>query len=998
MMRKKVTIRKIFLTLFILTAQFGSPLFAVDAKDASKVDVNAFSGQDLIFSGKEAATYNLNAGGNILVFSGDFQLSISDSQFNSDQAVIWLERTQTVNEDRTTYIRAYLQGNVSEKKAGIAASDLINRGVTTQGQEMVLWFASTGSVFIEAGKKQTADPRGLELYSKAYTVLNAVGIVPNSAETQPQSLDIQAGKSSSTSTSGDPVTEKNDSATGKTDDKNPSYTYPVTISSIGSAAYDVHIDFNSVTPTVTVIGRFYLSQQQDEDDRLLELQADSAVIFLLSEQSQETQEKDLNALLAGGEVRSVYLFGDVVMTEGQRTIRADEIYYDFQGKKALANNVEMRTFYEKGNIPIYLRATKLRQLAENQFTAEEVTLTTSEFHTPQVSFNASEIKLIDTASNDGQEGTSSSSKFDAQMRDVRFKYYNNTLLYLPLVRGSMLRPDVPLKSVHVGNDNTYGTYVETRWYLARILGLSEPPGTDSTLLLDYYDERGTGGGIATSYQTEEYFGHILGYIISDSGEDTLGRQRKDLEPPRELRGRFSWQHRQFLPYDWQFTTEASYLSDENFLESFYRTEYGLEKDQETLIYLKRIQENRAFTILSKVRINNFLTQLEELPSSELHWTGESFLDDKLTFYSDSQISRLRQRYSSSGTVAGSEEYYSFLTTRNEVDLPFSVGRTRVVPFAAINSAYEDGMGFYRKLDGEIASAEDAVWLGETGVRVTPQPFWKVNPGVKSEIFDLDQMRHVVRPYVTAAGYTQNNSVFEQRDMVNAGVAQQLQTKRGPQGNRRTVDWMRLDTSITFVNDSDPALAGAERFIWNKPYIPVINELSSTVPQQDRRGSSNMGVRTNSVTADYIWHVTDSTAVLSDMNYDLQNGIIQQFNLGFSRMRWPNLSYYLGSRYLKRIDNGYGQKGSNALTFALTYLLDPRYTLVYATQFDLDYESAVRNDITLIRQYHRLFWAITYSTDESLDRQSVAISLWPQGVPDLAIGSNRYMSLGGSAGF
>jgi len=34
----------------------------------------------------------------------------------------------------------------------------------------------------------------------------------------------------------------------------------------------------------------------------------------------------------------------------------------------------------------------------------------------------------------------------------------------------------------------------------------------------------------------------------------------------------------------------------------------------------------------------------------------------------------------------------------------------------------------------------------------------------------------------------------------------------------------------------------------------------------------------------------------------------------------------------------------------------------------------------------------------MDRQSVVFSLWPQGVPDLAIGPSRYMGLGGSAGF
>ncbi|MFX1491682.1 MAG: hypothetical protein ACFFBU_05430, partial [Promethearchaeota archaeon] len=70
----------------------------------------------------------------------------------------------------------------------------------------------------------------------------------------------------------------------------------------------------------------------------------------------------------------------------------------------------------------------------------------------------------------------------------------------------MVRPDVPLKDIHVGNDDILGTYVETSWYTSRLLGLGEPAGTDSTLFLDYYNDRGPGGGIETEYYREDYFG------------------------------------------------------------------------------------------------------------------------------------------------------------------------------------------------------------------------------------------------------------------------------------------------------------------------------------------------------------------------------------------------------------------------------------------------------------------------------------------------------------
>ena len=210
--------------------------------------------------------------------------------------------------------------------------------------------------------------------------------------------------------------------------------------------------------------------------------------------------------------------------------------------------------------------------------------------------------------------------------------------------------------------------------------------------------------------------------------------------------------------------------------------------------------------------------------------------------------------------------------------------------------------------------------------------------------------------------------------------------------------MRLDMDVTWVNNSDDDTAGADKFIWNKPLIPSINTFSSTIPLQDRRSSQIFGPRRNYIGADYIWRLSDTTAVLSDMNYDMQSGVVQQFNVGLSHLRWPNLQYYIGSRYLKRLDNGFGEKGSNAVTFAVTYELDPRYTVVFSHQVDFDYGETIRSDITLIRRYHRLYWGLTFSSDDSLDRQSVTLSLWPQGISAMALGEGKYGGLGGSAGY
>ena len=779
------------------------------------------------------------------------------------------------------------------------------------------------------------------------------------------------------------------------DEKKPGLMYPVNIRPAGEAALSMEAGKTAdAEDVVTVIGRFYIWQKQEEGG-LLEFQADNAVVWYAEGPVPRAPETDLMGAIREN-LKAIYLSGDVVMTSGQRTVRADQIYYDFEQNKALIVNAEMRSFDVKRGIPIYVRAAKLKQLAENKFAGEDITLTSSEFYLPQVSFNASSVIITDTTSADERTGKLSDGSFDAQMSDVRFKVEDRTIFYWPFIRSNLQRPDVPIKSVRVGHDNVWGTSFETRWHLSRLLGLWETEGTDSTLALDYYSERGVGGGAEFDYAREDYFGSLLGYVIDDHGEDRLGRHdsRRDLEPPRELRGRFRWQHRHFLPHNWQLTSEVSYVSDENFIEGFYRNEYNVGKEQETLVHLKRIEDNWGLAFLGKGRINNFWDKLEELPSAEFHWTGESLFDDKLTFYSDSQVSRFRQRLASGSTSTVSEEFFTFMSERAELDMPMMWGPAKVVPFVAGTVGYEDGSGFYTDIDGSAGGREDSIWIGEAGARIFPFPMWKVYPEVESRLWDLNGLRHIIEPRVTAVGYTESDSVAEQRDILNVGISQRLQTKRGPADNRRTADWMRLDMDVTWLNNSGDNSAGADRFIWNNPFVPLVNRFSTLVPPQDRRSSGIFGPRRNYFSADYIWRVSDTTAVLSDMNYDIQSGVVQQFNVGFSRLRWPNLSYYIGSRYLKRIDNGLGEEGSNAFTFAANYVLDPRYSVVFSQQYDFDYGANIRSELTLVRRYHRLCYGITFRVDESMDRKSIVFSVWPEGLQELGIGQKRYMDQSG----
>ncbi len=784
--------------------------------------------------------------------------------------------------------------------------------------------------------------------------------------------------------------------------KEPKFAYPVNISPAGEV--EPKIESDEVSNIATIIGRFYLWQKQDEDGGLMELQADNAVVFRSGKAGEQTDSKEA---LDMGPVRGIYVSGNVVMTEGARTIRAEELYYDFENKRALIINAEMRNFDTKRGIPVYVRAKRLRQVSENKFAAENITLTSSEFYQPQISSTVSKIIITDLTNVTDDEGQVGDDKYDARMHDVRLKVGKKTIFYWPFMRSNLERPDIPIKTLRVGHDSRWGTSVESRWHLSRLLGLKEPEGVESTLALDHFGKRGTGVGAQIEYGNEEYYGNMLGYVINDRGDDRLGSHtsRQNLEPDDKLRGRFSWVHRHFLPYNWQFTGGIGYASDENFIEGYYRGEYNIGAGQETYVHLKRIEDNWGLSLLAKGRINDFADVLEEMPSAEFHLTGQSLADGKFTLYSDTQVSRLQQKIGDDHSTLISQEQFTFISHRTEVDMPIFADPFKIVPYVAGTFGYDDRSGFTRTLvDGSNSGAfgEEQVWLGELGIRIFCRPLWKVYPNVKSRLWDLNQLRHIIEPSLTAAVYAESNKAVRQRDTINFGIFQRLQTKRGPAGEQRTVDWMRFDTDITFVDDpADAEDSGPDQFIWAKPIVPMRvfsapeifgGDLISGLPRFEM-----FGPKRNYISTDYVWRVSDTSAILSDMNYDMQSGVIQQFNIGVSRLLWPNMSYYVGSRYLRRV-NILDEKGSNMVNFALTYVLDPRYTVVLSQEWDFDYGQTVRSDITLIRKYHRLHCAFTYSADESLDRQAIVFSIWPEGIKELAIGKRNYVGIGGSAGY
>ena len=957
-------------------ARPSSPSSHTDARTTGQ----RWLGRDLHLVAGEILSHETDTDGQLLICQGGSSVTMDGQQWSSDAVVLWIrtENPAKPTGPTTRYnVQVFLKGKVSHKTTGDAQGLRIKEVTIEKGKAVVLKTSINGEVFVTAHAKRTGSPYGQPLYAEAVAGFGKAGVdVPASPEPSASSAATTAGRK--------------ERAGGQT----PTY-YTVSVSSLSETPPTFELSRVGDTEIITWMGRVYVSWQEQVEGasptESIELQADTFVAWRRIVDAGQPSAGQAPTQFEG--VSEVYVAGDVLLREGQRTIRATELYYDLQNKRGLARNAVLRTFDPTRAVPVYVRAKELRQLGESRYEADDISVTTSEFWTPQLAAKASKVRVIDTIKDADSDEQASDSNFTAHMKDVRVKYYDATLLWLPSMRSNLLNPEVPLKSVRVGHDSTFGTSIETQWFLGRVLGLREPAGTYSTLFLDYYDKRGPGGGLGVEYERENYFGRVLGYAIYDQGEDRLGRTRKNIDVPQELRGRFSFQHRQYLPDDWQLTAEANYLSDKNFLEQFYRQEFYASKEPETLLHVKRIEDNRALAFLSKVNVNDFQAEVEELPSAEYHWTGQSFFDDRFVFFSDSQASRLRYRFGED--LSGEpDDFFQFAQTRNEIDMPLRLDGSKVVPFVAGTFAYDDAAGFRKDFDEPLSgTGEDAVWIGEAGVRASTQPFWRLYPDVKSELWDIHGLRHTIQPSLATVAYVASDDVAGQRDALDLGISQKWQTKRGPVGHRQAVDWLTMDVDFVWVSNSGEETAGPDRFLWNQPSIPLVNRTGNRIPPFDRRTSDSFGPQRNYASTAMTWRVSETTSVLGDLYVDMQSWTAEQADLGFSRLCWPNLSYYVGSRYLRDVDNGLGQHGSNAVTFALTYLLDPRYTLVLSEQYDFDYGANIRSDLTLIRKYHRVNFAVTLSVDDSLDEQRIVFSLWPEGMPELAIGLRRYMGLG-----
>ena len=750
-------------------------------------------------------------------------------------------------------------------------------------------------------------------------------------------------------------------------------------------------------------GNVYLSQGNPESDLYLELRAQSAVVFS-ARKAPGTPDPNVPwapkvrgiEMPGGGEmvVTGVYLEGDVVISRGERSLRGPEAFYDFLHHRAIVPQPVFRTVQEARNIPVFVRADEARMLSERELAFTHAKVSTSDFYTPSYHIGAGRAYFKNTTPYDETGMRLGENSWLTEMEDATFNVRGLPVAYWPQSRSNVTEGHSPLRRATIGRHGQMGFGGETQWHLFRLLGLLEPEGFEATLDLNWYD-RGPFAALDLAYDRETYHGYwrLDGMVDRDENDD-FGEERENLAAP-EQRGRVLARHKQYLPNDWEVQFELSYFCDENYLEAFFPGEYHAGKEQETLLYAKKQRDNWAFTTLLQYRLDRFVAQAESMPEFGFHLIGESLLGDRLTFFSESRAGLKRFRlpngfwkdaadfYGMPGNVFDLDEStrcFARLDTRNEVNLPLHFGPVNVVPFAMGRATYwGDTHGYYgaeEALRDAAPDVADSRLYGQIGVRANTH-FWRVNPDVQSRLWDLNGLKHVITPEIVAflgGGTAQPEELYlypmdpdverHLRDQsgVAFGVTQRLQTKRGEGENRRIVEWMRLATSLGVYDNGADTLPADGRFFFSRPEYSL--------------GRNHFNV-------DYTWNLSDATTFLADGNFDLNTGRVRRWNLGLAVSRDPRLRYFAGVRSIMDLDSVIGTVGA-------TYKINEKYTLSAFQQFDMDYDGheSMASSITLMRKFPRWYVGATFVMDHRTDDIGIYLTLWPEGVPEVRIGSGR----------
>jgi hypothetical protein len=769
---------------------------------------------------------------------------------------------------------------------------------------------------------------------------------------------------------------------------------------------------------------------------LLDMEADQLVIWSRGGNPQQLFTSSVQTGDGTGATYEFYLKGNVEIRRKNirdtQTLRADEVYYDVNRKVAIALSatLEMRINPLPGKAPlttdpIIIQTDELQQTSETQFHVLRSDIFSSKLPSDpglKVHMNVADLDevIVPRRSIIGQQVYNRTTGELEEDRDtmlhgqnVFFELENVPFFYLPALTTNANDPLGPVKSISFGYNTIYGFDLGASLDMYQLLGIQPYLNTKWRLDLDYLTYRGPAVGTEFNYSGKDWFGIANRYegtikanAMYDRGFDVLGGPRPENDfDPDNFRGRLQWRQSIYdLPEGFSVQSQVAAISDRNYLEAYFKSEWDTDINQETFVYLKQQRDYWAYNVLIESNDRNWVTETQSLPRVDGYLLGVSPFD-VLTSNTRVDVGYFMLHKTSDQEAPVSSTDQADNTGRadiwEELSYPFALGPVKVVPY--VQGALT---GYTDDLDGD---ALGRAW-GGIGLRAS-MPLTAIYKDVQSDLFNLEGINHKI---VLSANYfnaSENESytklpqldrlnddasdqalrdirplepqlnpanglalqfspIFDPQlyairqlvdnridtrdtiEVLQLDIRQRLQTKRGYPGAEHIVDWMILDLSAS--------------------YFPAAT--------RDDFGSSFAFLQ-----YDYIWNIGDRTSFVSTGWLDPETDGPRVFTLGMYFNRPDRTNFYLGYREIEPVQ-------SKALTGAVTYVFSPKYALTASSTYDFGTNQSLANSLIVTRIGTDLSVSFGISYNALTQSVGAVFEIVPNLLPANAVGGGNAGSL------
>jgi lipopolysaccharide export system protein LptA len=775
----------------------------------------------------------------------------------------------------------------------------------------------------------------------------------------------------------------------------------------------------------------------------LDIVADKIVIWTVGEVSAQVRAKYQDETVP----LEVYLEGNVVFRQGDRVIYADRMYYDVKYKNGTVLQAEITSPAPKFGGLMRLKADLVRQVDDDTFFARHSYFTSSRMGKPRFRVQSSEVKVYDRQRAQVNPFTGSPiidpiTQQQVIDHDQMVTGTNNTfflgpapVFWWPRFTTTLQQPSTVLQSVMFQDDKIFGFWAEGRLNAFQLLGMRRPPrGVNWDIRLSELTKRGYGVGTDLLLNRQDLFGvqgPVTGMIqawgLRDGGLDQLGNTRMNDPHPDTYRGRILGQFRQTIPdangslvEGYQISAELGLISDYNFLESFYEAEFETHKDETTDIDIKKITENREWTVYGQVRVNPFFTQTNWLPRLDHYMMGQSLANDRLTWFEHSNAGYAQFLRTQAPTFSAEEmqnfNYLPWETTGNhqgdrivsghEIDAPLQLGPVKLVPYA---------LGQVAQWGQDLKGQDVGRAFGQVGARSSIL-FWAANPNIESDLFNIHGLAHKVTFDVDAFA-SGTNIPFTDLALYDSIDDDALNRWR-----RRfmSIDYAAMPGAFggTLPAKFDPRFyafrSGLQSYV-SSPVAEVAGNLQAvqlgmTQRWQTKRGPvgnrriidvavlnagatyfpnpnrDNFGANWGLVNYDFQWHVGDRFTVSSDAGLDFFYQGMKTWSVGASLNKPPRINLYAGIRSFA------GPFTYNTVTLTQSYQLSPKYLATASTSFALNNKGNIGENFTFTRVGEAFVTSLAFYVDGFKNNNGVNLMIAPR-----FLGQQMLRSIGGASG-